>query len=90
MKGGLGRWTGGFGLDSVGSGEWWQGLESGSGLIKLGKSVWGGLWDRSKEVAMQWNKKGVWVKTQTACGSHRHRQQEKVAGDCGRRPEGAT
>lgn len=48
--------SGGFGLDSVGNGEWRQSLES--GLLKLGQSAQGGLWGRGKHVATQWNKKG--------------------------------
>lgn len=51
--------AGGEGGGWVGGGGW-QGTESGgSGLLKLGRSVRGGLWGRGKDVTRQWKKKGV-------------------------------
>lgn len=60
------------------------------GLSKVGRSAQGGLWGRGNYIAMRWNEKGVQMRTHTACGSHRHRLQGKVAGAMGRRHEGVT
>lgn len=63
-----------LGLDCAGRGGSWQG-----GRLRLARSVQGGLWGRGKGVAIQRYKKQV-----MACGSHRHRQQERVAGTTGK------
>lgn len=42
-----------LGLSCRGSREPQQGLESGSGLLKLGRSVQGGLWGRGEVATVQ-------------------------------------
>ena len=55
------------------------GLESGSGLLKLGKSVQGGLWGTGEAVAMQAATKQVAMRTQTTVGTT-DTSRKRVAG----------
>lgn len=81
-------WSGGFGLDSVGDGKWWQGLESGS--VKGWQKYAGWIVGQRQVHNNAVEQEGSADRTHAPCGSHRHRQQERVAGDMGRRHEGVT